>query len=96
MEWQSTDLRVSKRDRDGKIYYGETTWKEHDQGARLPPTIRIKDREGGNGFQSLFDCLWSAGYRPAKDGTNEGLVASKDDHINDLRTVLFSQMGIKK
>lgn len=41
--------------------------------------------------QGLMDALWAAGVRPSIRGSVDSVVAAKDDHIGDLRKVIFGK-----
>lgn len=52
------------------------------------PTVSIYEEDA----QQLFNDLWDAGLRPKKPDE----YVAKDEHINDLRTIAFHALGIKK
>jgi len=99
MEWQSTDLYVANRSGSSISVGQPVVFKEQDPSERMgEPTLRFYDRQGPHQLQHLFNSLWEAGLRPPKDQSVdiEPVIQAKDQHLNDLRTCLFSQMGIKK
>lgn len=99
ISWQSVDLFIARRNQQGEIEVAkEIEFAPHDPAKVMhQPTLRVSDCEGTHPFQGLFDALWEAGYRPKEEVLNvEPIVKAKDSHLDDLRTILFSQMGIKK
>jgi hypothetical protein len=56
----------------------------------IEPTFRLSMQSA----QQLIDDLWHAGLRPTAGKSSEGLVEAKQQHINDLRTILFQEHGI--
>jgi hypothetical protein len=95
IEWQAEELRIMMRERDGSVKMADPlTFRDHTPGEHNPPAIRMDDRESGRGFQSLFDALWFAGYRPAQPLRQDAIIEAKDSHLADLRKVLFSTLGV--
>ncbi len=46
--------------------------------------------------QELIDSLWNIGIRPSENlNPTKGALQAKQEHINDLRSVLFSTLKIK-
>ena len=82
-----------------KTLRAEVNWVEHDDASsiHLPPTLSMEEDFGRFPLQDLFNALWDSGIRPTVEDINlDAVVAAKDQNLDDLRTVLFSQMGIQK
>lgn len=61
------------------------------EGNYTPPMLALRPVEA----QTLLDELWRAGLRP-KDGSGSAAqVEALRDHINDLRAIIASQLGVK-
>ena len=100
---QSTQVYVCRRKYEGGACvgteYAQMVWKDLDPCNNPEPTIVCRDRDDYNGtgqLQFLFDALWELGMRPAGSAPSENLIAVKDAHIADLRTLLFDAIGIKE
>ncbi len=63
----------------------DITMSKCPEGQSTDPTVALNPVEA----QGLFDALWHAGLRPSSKEHVNGVVAAKDDHIKDLRRVLF-------
>jgi len=63
---------------------------EEGYGAEVPRSTFLGIREA----QDLLDSLWRCGLRPSFD-ESKSTEACLKSHINDLRQVLFVQMGIQ-
>ena len=46
--------------------------------------------------QTLIDDLWAAGLRPTEGTGSAGAMKATENHLADLRTVLFHTMNIPK
>lgn len=71
---------------DGKLYVPDMiNWVE--QPDTIPfPDAQIRMTQGG---QNLFDKLYALGYRPSDGKNNDLVIKAKDDHISDLRNIVF-------
>lgn len=64
---------------------------EVEEGREVKPTFELDPTR----TQELFNQLWNAGFRP-KDGTGSvGQLQATEDHLNDMRKIVFFNMGIK-
>lgn len=54
-------------------------------GSRPPPTAFLDL----NAAQVLMDDLWSAGIRPTEGGGSAGSMSAVQEHLKDLRRMLF-------
>jgi hypothetical protein len=66
-------------------------WTTPDCGARYSPTLLCAPES----MQCLFNALWERGFRPSSPLRPDAIVEAKDAHIEDLRTIIFSQLGVK-
>lgn len=63
--------------------------KTTKRGLITEPCVRLQQNEA----QQLFDLLWKEGYRP-KDGTgNAGHIKAMDNHLQDMRKLVFEVTG---
>lgn len=77
---------------DGLVTPDVFEWRS-TSAAELPQaTATIED---GNA-QQLMDDLWAAGLRPTEGSGSAGALAATQEHVADLRKVLFHQLGIVK
>jgi hypothetical protein len=88
---QTVDLRIARTSagqrRVGKIEFVETT-----PGSESEPTLQIG--HSGSDLQHLFNALWEFGFRPPERTRKDDILSAKDDHLDDLRKVLFNQLSI--
>ena len=88
---RTVDLRIARtvdgQRRAGKIEFVETT-----PGDRSEPTLQIGN--SGSDLQHLFNALWEFGFRPPERTRKDDILSAKDDHLDDLRKVLFNQLSI--
>jgi len=92
-DWQATDLRIAKTF-DGQRRVGKIEFVETDPSSRSEPTLRVLDGEVGNDLQHLFNALWEFGFRPPERARKDDILSAKDDHLDDLRKILFNQLLI--
>jgi len=85
--WQATELYAVKHEY-GKNFVPVVGWSEHQSGEIYQPLLRLRDTEGPCQMQSLFDALWSAGFRPKQADKQDALVVAKNQHIEDLRQII--------
>lgn len=45
--------------------------------------------------QALMDDLWNAGLRPTEGRQSEGVTAAQNRHLEDMRKLTFSKLGIE-
>lgn len=97
---QTNELRILE-DRAGEpntTLRAQITWVTQESGDSIPPTLSFNDGENVNPMQDLLNALWDAGYRPSKERAvdNDAIINAKDENLDDLRTILFNQLGIKR
>lgn len=94
IEWQATDLYIANRRPNGLSQIAlPIEWVEHNPGDMFQPALRLRDCEGPNSMQHLFNALWDAGFRPPKEVINvDAVVKAKDDNLADLRRILNKVM----
>jgi hypothetical protein len=90
---RSADLRIAKLS-CGKSYMGKLEFVETTPGSESPPTLQVRD--SGDDLQHLFDALWEFGFRPPERARKDDILSAKDDHLDDLRKVLFHSLGVDK
>lgn len=88
---QSVDLRIAKLS-CGKTYMGKIEFEELDPRNIPEPTLRVSHH--GDGLQHLFNALWEHGFRPPERARKDDILSAKDDHLDDLRKILFDQLSI--
>lgn len=86
---QAVELYAIRREYN-KVIVPQVEWVEapEDPVRSIEPLLRLRDREGENQMQGLFDALWSAGFRPGSPLTQDALTESKNEHIQDLRNII--------
>lgn len=99
---QATNVFIIRRKFEGGGLAGTEVarleWDEHELGHIMEPTIVCRDRDNirdTNQLQHLFNALWDLGMRPARHDPSGVVIAAKDANLHDLRTILFSQLGIE-
>jgi hypothetical protein len=90
---RSADLRIAKLS-CGKSYMGKLEFVETIPGEESPPTLQVNSN--GDDLQHLFNALWEFGFRPPERARKDDILSAKDDHLDDMRKILFTQMGIDK
>jgi len=45
--------------------------------------------------QELIDNLWNCGYRPSEGAGSAGSLKATQEHLGDLKTILYHKLGIK-
>jgi len=93
-EW---DLGISLYAR--QVYEGHKThvaqamvMEEIEDGAlHTVPFIRIDIEQG----QQLIDELWRCGLRPSEGSGSTGMLKSTQDHLADMRTIVFKQLNLE-
>lgn len=92
--WNDSLDLYAKETRGGKVYAVTATG------------IEIKEAKGGEPWpkflelplmmdagQSLFDALWSAGFRPNKGEASSAHVEAMKYHLEDMRKLVFKHGG---
>ena len=80
---------------DGPAQYneGRLTFEHRDTEASVgEPTLQVTREEA----VTLMDALWRSGIRPHDARDISDLVAAKDKHLKDMRTITFNRLGIEK
>ena len=62
-----------------------------DDNVACDPTFRLS-REAA---QVLMDDLWNSGMRPTEGAGSAGAFRAVENHVSDLRKIVFKQMGIE-
>jgi hypothetical protein len=88
---QTADLRIAKTC-DGQRRVGKIEFVETDPANISEPTLQIG--HSGNDLQHLFNALWEFGFRPPERARKDDILSAKDDHLDDLRKILFNQFSI--
>ena len=88
---QTVDLRITKTS-DGQRRIGKIEFVEINPADRSEPTLQIDN--SGSDLQYLFNALWEFGFRPPERARKDDILSAKDDHLDDLRKILFNQLSI--
>jgi hypothetical protein len=88
---QTVDLRIAKTSA-GQRQIGKIEFVETAPESRSEPTLQL-DNSGDN-LQYLFNALWEFGLRPPERARKDDILSAKDDHLDDLRKILFNQFSI--
>lgn len=68
------------------------TLKQHPPGMKVESFCKISKAEA----QVLIDDLWSAGLRPSEGSGSAGAMKATQNHLADLKKILFHKLGIEK
>jgi hypothetical protein len=90
---QSADLRIGKLS-CGVFHTGKLEFVAGEPGEISEPTLQVPHH--GDELQHLFNALWEFGFRPPERARKDDILSAKDDHLDDMRKILFNQMGIDK
>ncbi len=60
------------------------------KGARCEPTFRLSRNQA----QTLMDDLWHCGLRPGEGIGNQGQLQATQDHLKDMRQLVFKTRDI--
>lgn len=68
------------------------TWQAvpHGEAAPEEPLLRLQRDDA----QRLMDELWNVGLRPSEGSGSAGQLAAVQNHLEDMRTIAMSQLGI--
>jgi hypothetical protein len=95
---QANHLFIARRKFEGGQQVGteraKLVWEDLDPLNTPEPTIVCRDGEGKNPFQHLFDSLWQLGFRPPKHDPSGEVIQAKNQNLDDLRKLLFHQLGV--
>ena len=98
---QAMQLFIARRKFEGGCSVGteraKLVWEDDDPSNRPEPTIVCHDHrdQGKNQFQHLFDSLWQLGFRPPKHDPSGEVIQAKNQNLDDLRKLLFHQLGVE-
>jgi hypothetical protein len=99
---QSTQLFITRKKFEGGQQVGteraKLVWEGADFRNMPEPTIVCRDSEdfrGKSQLQFLFDSLWQLGFRPPKHDPSGEVIQAKDQNLDDLRKILFNQLGVE-
>lgn len=75
---------------DGNYDVGKVIYEKVDKGtATVTTDMGISLDE--TAAQELMDGLWNCGYRPTREVGTEGQVKAMNEHLTDLRKLIFDQ-----
>jgi hypothetical protein len=90
--WNSIDLRirVGRQIINGDVvkrgdWMKEPLFVKVEDGATPPVAMRLEHLEA----QALMDRLWKAGLRPTEGSGSAGALAATQDHLKDMRRLVF-------
>ena len=100
---QANHLFIARRKFEGGqpagTEHAKLVWEDVDPRDMPEPTIVCRDMEdprgGTNPFQHLFDSLWQLGFRPPKHDPSGEVIQAKNENLDDLRKILFNQLGVE-
>jgi len=93
---QGVALYVARRNPHNLVEHTQLAnlqWEDHDDGSIFAAPTLVCDPES---MQHLFNALWERGFRPSSPLRQDAIIEAKDAHIEDLRTIIFSQLKVKK
>lgn len=70
------------------------TFEEMENRQIVDPTLR--GQEGYDFLQAVLDCAWNNGLRPTGFEHTAEIVAAKDRHLQDMRTIAFAKLNVEK
>lgn len=73
----------------GGQYAADFQFKEIPDGQRVSPSFSLSE----GAMQGLMDALWNSGVRPTNP-RKEGSLEIMERHLNDMRAIAFSQLGV--
>ena len=76
--------------RQGNAFGIAVTMRDLTQGELVKPTLSI----GMKAAQVLMDDLWNSGLRPTGDFGSVGSLRATENHLRDMRTIVFKHLGI--
>lgn len=86
------NLWIRDKSHEQVAYATTVEFRVIDNGMLLPDPVLKMHREE---LQLLMDELWRIGIRPTEEGTAGQLGAVKY-HLEDMRRLLFDQLGVEK
>lgn len=92
--WSSIDLRIraGRQSINGEVvkrgeWMKEPLFVKVEEGATPPVAMRLEHLEA----QALMDRLWKAGLRPTEGSGSAGSLSATQDHLKDMRTLVFEK-----
>lgn len=86
------ELTGYKRDKHHCSYAQPVVMTNADEGTYITPFAVIDKHQA----QILMDDLWSAGIRPTEGSGSAGSLKAVQNHLADMKKILFHKMGIKE
>jgi hypothetical protein len=80
---------------DGKhspCYVDLPTLRPLIEGQEIPPALNLSESEA----QQLCDALWEAGIRPTNGAGSTGQLAATQDHLADMKKIVFHTLKLEK
>lgn len=75
----------------GHYAAGKLEMKQRNRGELIPSFLTINKSEA----QILMDDLWSAGLRPSEGSSSAGAMKAVQNHLEDMKKILFHKLEIK-
>ena len=89
--YDSIEFILQEEREDHKKYLvTDMTIEEVEPGRMVDPSFQIDFSEG----QVLIDQLWEAGLRPSEGSGSAGSLKATENHLNDMRNIVFKKLGI--
>jgi hypothetical protein len=101
---QAINIYIRRRKFEGGqpvgIERAKLVWEDSDPKNMPEPTIVCRDMKDERGapsqIQHLFNSLWQLGFRPPKHDPSGEVIQAKNENLDDLRTLLFHNLGIER
>lgn len=87
-------IYISRRDPHKLVEHTQIAkleWEDHEWNEPVAPSFCCDP----DSMQHLFNSLWELGFRPPSTVRPDAIIEAKDAHIEDLRTIIFSQLKVK-
>lgn len=88
---QRVDFQIFQLLEGGGVAIGDVVMREIDPEAVAPASFSLRPHLA----QKLMDSLWQCGLRPSEGTGSAGALAATQDHLKDLRTLLFHSVGVQ-
>ena len=85
------DLHAFQTGNGGHCVAEKLSFKETQRHEHVLPFCTLSKDEA----QILMDDLWQTGLRPSEGTGSAGSLKATQNHLADLKTILFHKMGIK-
>lgn len=82
-------LHLVKRDGNKLLVPKEIEWVEQPESLVNPNAAVYSSNRAA--AQKLFDDLYALGFRPSDGKNNDAVIKAKDDHLADLRRIIFDK-----